>query len=242
MSLDLRAALRYPFMGNNWLQGWIIPSLIVLTTQMIAVTTGYLLQLAQPDITADAIYYFFIPFVVFINVSLAGFLWHMTREIQVSGERAPLLRWSQHVFSFLKAGSKLFLYFFLINLVIKGLHNLIALVLPDPTVSALVLAGCVVLLAPVLLAPIMQSAQGFRLLDLFNLSKASSWLWMQYGRGLRAGGLSALIFLLYGGVIYFLLGFAWGAFLLPFAILPMLVSIWHLMSQALDPMAPLKQL
>jgi hypothetical protein len=183
-----------------------------------------------------------LPFTLTMNLLLAGFLWHMAGTVQAQGTEATLPSWWANLKTYFIDGLKLLPYLILVNLLLIGINNLPILPEVGETTDInqqLLALGLVALLTIVLLplfsTPIVQSAQTYGLKELFQPTRAAGILRHHYVSGLGAAALSILVFALYGGIVYLLMTTSWGVMFIPFASVPMIVTIWHLMTQALSP-------
>lgn len=239
MSLDFRAALVYPFQGMNRFNGWLIPASLIILLQIMAISLIYLLKAAFPALSPETGYLLMLPFIVLTNVFLCGFFWHTAHDFQEQGLHAPLPSWAASFKTFFRDGGKLFIYVFVLNLILNlafGMLFKLSGITPISLAGWLpvaVVTAAFLFLGPALAAPVFLSAQNYDMKTLFNLPMAIRLLKGRYRNGLLAMALGIVVFMIYVGVMWLIMPIPGGVIFLPFLLMPMLVSIWHMLAQGL---------
>ena len=239
MAIDFRAALRYPFSGSNVFHAWLIPGTLILLVQ--ALTFGVILGARQafPQLTQPQLVLLSAPFTIVLNLLLGGFYWHMAHQLQTQGYQAPVESWQQAIGAYFKDGAKLFPYLILVNVLLTLLLGLPIFVPTGTDVTAgllmaLLIVGLAIVVTPFLVAPVIQSAQTYRLKDLFNFKKTAAFLKGTYRQGLIAMLMAFPVLAVYILLMALLMMMPITSILLPYAIMAMMVTTWHLLNQGLS--------
>ncbi len=237
MAVDLLAALRYPYRKSNRLNAWVIPAVGILLVQLLTFGAFMLGQTASPELRTTLMILVFIV-ALLINILLSGFFWQMSGALQQEGEEAPAPPWWGMMTRYLLQGIKLYLYLQLVLILVNWISRLpLMQAIGEPVLTQASLLGMVVsaalflLLGPVVAAPVIQSAGSYQFLELVNLKKAYHLLNRAYKNCLKAMLDALFVIILYIAIIMALVYLKVGVILVPFAIVPMLISSWHLMNQ-----------
>lgn len=240
MSINFRAALRYPFSGANRMNAWISPALFILLLQILTFTAVLVMQQAYPDPEAANPELVLVPFNLLRELTFLGLFWTLANLLQTEPNEPKLPSFWTSLGYYIKCGVKLFPYVLLVNVLFAALLQLPILPPPETIFSAenipytlLTVALISLLIGPILAAPVIQSAQLRAFRAIFNIPKTVALLREHYVTGLQAMALGILVFVVYGGIIQLLMITPWGGLMIPFALVPMLVTMWHLLCQGL---------
>lgn len=226
MNIDFFGALRYPYKKENRFNIWLLPSLVTLVCSgLVVFLNSQLLALL---------------FAVVGNLLVFGYLWQLSERYHHQQMSANALAWSGPL---VIDGLKIYPYFI-------ASYLLVTVLLAQPFAGyfesdfkyvavAWVVAICAAIyLLPVLVAPVIYSAQTRSFRQLINFPLAFHFMSSRYGQCNQA--MLFVFFLLFVYVAVFVIlvnvmvsiGLPQYLFLIvPFGVFPLLFSTWHLINQ-----------
>ena len=247
--IDLWTALKYPYAFGNLRRGWLFPSVCLVLVQIVTLLCVQYL----PDLTllkTDDVAIKLADLLQFLlltgsNVLLCGFLWSMTGNLQDNGKQVAILLWREHWGCYLLRGFKLLL---LASLLASFLVFLTQKLVGQLGGSSLLTMGLLTILYTVagffLLVVIVDASRNYRFRELLLLHRGLGCIGAYFVPWLMACLYAVLALALYL-LVLMVAGMLFGMMIdsielfdmlvFPFALVPLIITIWHLLNQPFLP-------
>jgi len=258
-TIDLWTALRYPYAFGNLYRGWLVPAIVLVVAQIV---TALLMQFVpeaarhfefigkKPPIPVfnGFLIVLTVQFVLFItmNMLLCGFLWTMTATLQTHGKSAPLPRWRDTWKGYWWRGFKLFIVVSLFAMAMAYLTQRVEKQFNEIPMLVMALLTVIYTVSGFgLLVLIVESSTAYRFIDLLRFYRPFACFQDYFIPWMIACMDTVLLLGLYS-LVWGLVSIMYNAVLgdysrvfdlliLPFGVVPIIVSIWHLFNQPFLP-------
>ncbi len=241
--VSLFAAVGYPYRQSNWLNLLLVPSLIMF---VITVILGKMVAIGLAMLSV---------MVVLQNVLLMGYAWVLAKTMmpaltQLASNQANNVEdafwrlpdapaWGAHVGDVLKYGATLFVYmavfYYVLSVTLFSNPFLAQVFQTQASQSALaalvVFQGLVIVLVPVVLAPVINALKHNKLSGLFQFAHIKSMLQAHYGKAIHAM-IRVTVLSAFYVLISFLLMIVHLEIVMLVLLYPMLISQWIMLLDA----------
>jgi hypothetical protein len=259
LGIDVGAAIRYPLLKGNRFTVLLVPSLLWLGSAILSLFLLFGLKRWSPGISPLEQFTVPAPFILLLFTLLSGFFWEMAARLQREGCAARMPTWRSSLGHYLTGGVKLLPYLTLT--LIPALLTLFAILFgffpsdPDQDLST-AKALLIILITPVLVAPVITAAEPQTFRAVFNLLAVAHRIRQSGIRFLSAIMLTFPLTLAYGLVIwavatlflnlaqtfeqqqaqgFHLLISLSGVFLFSLSAMAFCTTLWHIINQGLTP-------